>query len=319
MVYLPKRGAFAQTQYFDQQGSALPGMLANASDINLVDSGFVGGVSPVTGLVAGVGVIQRNTVGQSNRPGFNYDVYDLPPVTATAADFAGIVVRNQFMRTNSAGEACYFFEDMCNVLQAKRIGGRIWVNLQVGSTSPGSKVYWIVRDTANTGKLVGAFSGQPITGTTTPTAATLTGGTVNVNDVQALGPSGFDITVDGVLKKIAGLNFAGVSTLAETAAILQTAFTSAGITVGTVGVLGNSLVLKTTETGAAASLTFASAPTTASTLDASNVLGLTAASGGVLVQGSAGETLDTVELTNARFLDTFTAGAGNNMALVEIA
>ena len=316
MVYLPKRGAFAQTQYFDQQGSALPGMLANASDINLVDSGFVGGVSPVTGLVAGVGVIQRSTVGQSNRPGFNYDVYDLPPVTATAADFAGIVVRNQFMRTNSAGEACYFFEDMCNVLQAKRVGGRIWVNLQMGSTSPGSKVYWIVRDTANTGKLVGAFSGQPITGTTTPTAATLTGGTVNVNDVQALGSSGFDITVDGTLKKIAGLNFAGVSTLAETATILQTALTSTDVTVG---VLGNSLVLKTTATGATASLTFASAPTTASTLDASNVLGLTAASGGVLVQGSAGETLDTVELTNARFLDTFTAGAGNNMALVEIA
>ena len=316
MVYLPKRGAFAQTQYFDQQGSALPGMLANASDINLVDSGFVGGVSPVTGLVAGVGVIKRNTVGQSNRPGFNYDVYDLPPVTATAADFAGIVVRNQFMRTNSAGEACHFFEDMCNVLKAKRIGGRIWVNLQVGSTSPGSKVYWIVRDTAATGKLIGAFSGQPITGTTTPTSATLTGGTVNVNDVQALGSSGFDITVDGTLKKIAGLNFAGVSTLAETAAILQTALTSADVTVG---VLGNSLVLKTTDTGATATLTFAKAPTTASTLDASNVLGLTAASGGVLVQGSAGETFDTVELTNARFLDTFTAGAGNNMALVEIA
>lgn len=316
MVYTPKRGAFAQSQYFDQQGTALPGMLANASDINLVDSGFVGGVSPVTGMVAGVGVVQRNSVARSNRPGLNYDVYDLPPVTATADDFAGIMVRNQFMRTNAAGEACYFFEDMCNVLSTRRVGGRIWVRLESGATSPGSTVHWIVRDTANTGKMIGAFSGQPITGTTTPTAAVLTGGTVNVNDVQALGVSGFDITVAGTLTKIAGLNFAGVATLAETATILQPKLTAAGVSVT---VLGNSLVLSTDDTGTDATLTFASAPTSADTMDASSVLGLSAAAGAVLVQGSAGETLDTVPLVRARFLDTFTAGAGNNMALVEIA
>ena len=43
MVYTPQRG-FAQFQYFDQQATALAGMLANASDINLVDSAFVGPV-----------------------------------------------------------------------------------------------------------------------------------------------------------------------------------------------------------------------------------------------------------------------------------
>ena len=39
-MYGPKRG-FAQSEYFDQQATALAGMLANASDINLTDSAFV--------------------------------------------------------------------------------------------------------------------------------------------------------------------------------------------------------------------------------------------------------------------------------------
>lgn len=318
MAYLPQRGAFAQSQYFDQQATALPGMLANASDINLINSGFVGGgVDAARGLVAGVGVIRHNSVGRSNRRGLNYDVYDLPAANTTADDFAGIVVRNQFMRTNSAGEACYFFDDVCNVLSNYRVGGRIWVHLAVGSTSPNSPVYWIVRDTAGDGKLVGAFAGAPITGTATPTPAVLTGGTININEVQALSSGGFDITIGSTATKIAGLNFAGVSSVAEVANILQTALTSASAAV-TVSVQGNMLALQTTATGAAAKLTFAAAPTTADTTDASNALGLTAASGGVLVQGSAGESADTVLLPNARYLDTFTATTDSNMALVEI-
>lgn len=316
MVYTPQRSGFAQSQYFDQQGTALPGMLANASDINLVDSGFVGGVSPVTGLVAGVGVVQRNSVARSNRPGLNYDVYDLPPVSATAADFAGVVVRNQWMSTSASGDACHFAGDMCNVLSSSRVGGRIWVRLESGSTTPGSPVYWIVRDTAGTGKLIGAFAGGPISGTATPTPGVLTSGTVNVNEVQAISNGGIAISAGGAEAQVVGLNFAGVSSVANIADILQTALTSASVAV-TVGVRGNSLVVSTTATGAAATLTFASAPT-GDYISAADALGLTAASGGVLVQGAAGESLDTVQLPGARYLDTFAASAGNNMALVEI-
>ena len=65
MVYTPQRG-FAQSQYFDQQATALAGMLANASDINLVDSAFVGKVDPAEGLTAGIGVMVIPTTA-SNR------------------------------------------------------------------------------------------------------------------------------------------------------------------------------------------------------------------------------------------------------------
>lgn len=316
MVYTPQRSGFAQSQYFDQQGTALPGMLANASDINLVNSGFVGGVPASTGLVAGVGVVRRNSVARSNRPGLNYDVYDLPLASAHGYDFAGIVVRNQWMSTNASGEACLFAGSMCNVLSSARVGGRIWVRLESGSTSPGSAVYWIVRDTAGTGKMIGAFAGSQISGTATPTPGVLVSGTINVNEVQAISNGGIAISAGGTEAQVVGLNFAGVSSVANIADILQAALTAASVAV-TVSVRGNSLVVTTTVTGASATLTFASAPT-GDYVDASNALGLTAASGGVLVQGGDGASMDTEQIPNARYLDTFTAGPGNNMALVEI-
>lgn len=163
MVYTPQRG-FAQFQYFDQQATALAGMLANASDINLVDSAFVGPVDATVGLTAGIGVMVNPTV-RSNRPGLNYDIVMPPNSAATDESFAGIVVRNQFMRTNSNGEACYFFEDMANYARRDRAGARIWVQLAHGSTVFGGPVYWIVRDTKNAGLKIGAFSASPITGT----------------------------------------------------------------------------------------------------------------------------------------------------------
>lgn len=163
MVYTPQKG-FAQFQYFDQQATALAGMLANASDINLVDSAFVGPVDATVGLTAGIGVMVNPTV-RSNRPGLNYDIVMPPDSAATDEAFAGIVVRNQFMRTNSNGEACYFFGDMANYARRDRAGARIWVQLAQGSTVFGGPVYWIVRDTKNAGLKIGAFSAAPITGT----------------------------------------------------------------------------------------------------------------------------------------------------------
>ena len=135
MVYTPQRG-FAQFQYFDQQATALAGMLANASDINLVDSAFVGPVDATVGLTAGIGVMVNPTV-RRNRPGLNYDIVMPPGSAATDESFAGIVVRNQFMRTNSNGEACYFFEDMANYARRDRAGARIWVQLAQGVWWPG--------------------------------------------------------------------------------------------------------------------------------------------------------------------------------------
>lgn len=316
MVYTPQRG-FAQFQYFDQQATALAGMLANASDINLVDSAFVGPVDATVGLTAGIGVMVNPTV-RSNRPGLNYDIVMPPDSAATDESFAGIVVRNQFMRTNSNGEACYFFEDMANYARRDRAGARVWVQLAQGSTVFGGPVYWIVRDTKNAGLKIGAFSAAPITGTATPTPGSLNGGTLSVNDVKAVTNGGFDITVASTLHKVAALNFSSVNTVSDVATILQAAIT-ASVPV-TVKAVGNGVVLTTTATGASATITFASAPTTAETTDASAILGLTSAAGATVTAGSAGTSEDTVLLTGARFLGTFTAGEApcNNIALVEL-
>lgn len=313
MVYTPQRG-FAQFQYFDQQATALAGMLANASDINLVDSAFVGPVDATVGLTAGIGVMVNPTV-RSNRPGLNYDIVMPPDIAATDESFAGIVVRNQFMRTNSNGEACYFFEDMANYARRDRAGARIWVQLAQGSTVFGGPVYWIVRDTKNAGLKIGAFSAAPITGT--PTPGSLNGGTLSVNDIKAVTNGGFDITVASTLYKVAALNFSSVNTVSDVATILQSAITTASVPV-TVKAVGNGVVLTTTATGASATITFASAPTTADTTDASAILGLTSDAGATVV--SAGTSEDTVLLTGARFLGTFTAGEApcNNIALVEL-
>jgi len=251
MVYTPKRG-FAQFQYFDQQATALAGMLANASDINLVDSAFVGPVDATVGLTAGIGVMVKPTV-CSNRPGLNYDIVMPPDSAATDESFAGIVVRNQFMRTNSNGEACYFFEDMANYARRDRAGARIWVQLAQGSTVFGGPVYWIVRDTKNAGLKIGAFSAAPITGTATPTPGSLNGGTLSVNDVKAVTNGGFEITVANTPHKVAALNFSSVNTVSDVATILQTAITTASVPV-TVKAVGNGVVLTTTATGVSATI-----------------------------------------------------------------
>ena len=318
MVYTPQRG-FAQSQYFDQQATALAGMLANASDINLVDSAFVGQVDPVAGLTAGIGVQILPTVA-SNRPGLNYDVAIPPQASATDADFAGIVVRNQFMRTNAAGEACYFYQDMCNYARRGRAGSRIWVELAFGSTVFGGDVYWIVRDTANEGKKIGAFAGAAIAGTETPTPGIITGGSINLNETKAVTAGGFDVTASSNLVKVSGLDLSTAGTVAEVAAAVQTAMDSASASTFKVAVHGSGLQISTVATGAAATITFASAPTAVSaSTDASSVLALTAAMGASLQQGSAGASEDTVKLTNARFLGTFTASAApNNIALIEL-
>lgn len=317
MVYTPQRG-FAQFQYFDQQATALAGMLANASDINLVDSAFVGPVDATVGLTAGIGVMVNPAV-RSNRPGLNYDIVMPPNSAATDKSFAGIVVRNQFMRTNSNGEACYFFEDMANYARRDRAGARIWIQLAQGSTVFGDPVYWIVRDTKNAGLKIGAFSAAPITGTVTPTPGSLNGGTLSVNSIKNVTNGGFNITVASTSYTVTALNFRTVSTVSDVATILQTAITTKDSVPVTVKAVGNGVVLTTTETGASATITFASAPTDQKITDVSAILGLTSAAGATVTKGSDGTSEDTVLLTGARFLGTFTAGEApcNNIALVE--
>lgn len=153
-IYNPIKNAFAQSSYKDQQATALAGMLAFASDSNLVDAFIVGDVGE-DGIEAGLAVITAPAP-DVQRAGMNEYVITKPATTTTAAQIAGILVRNQQMRSNTAGMACYFAEDMCNVARANRSGARIWVQLAEGANPSVDGAAYIHVDADNAGKFTAA-------------------------------------------------------------------------------------------------------------------------------------------------------------------
>ena len=218
-MYGPRKHGFAQEQYYDQQATALPGMLANASDINLCDSAFISDTYP-DGLTAGTAVCAVPAT-KSNRPGVNFAMVRPMYPGSTGNDIAGIVVRNQWMRTNDKGEACFFKEDICNILRTSRVGGRIWVKFVGTETAvQNGKVYCVVNDTAGHGYTIGAFSAAAIAGTATPTHGMLLGGTFAYNGSAVEGGvnAGFDVTIDGTLYKVTGIDLTKATTITAVAA-----------------------------------------------------------------------------------------------------
>ena len=323
MVYTPQKG-FAQSTYFDQQATALAGMPANASDINLIDSAFVTGADAADGITAGIAVCAVPAT-QSNRPGVNFAMVRPMYAEATGNAGCGVVVRNQFMRTNASGEACYFNEDMANIMRLTRVGGRIWVQLTgEAATVQNGKVYCVVRNTGSNANRIGAFSAAPIAGTATATAGLLLGGTFNFQNVPLVESDngGFDISIDGTAYKVTGLNLTDKNTLAAVAAEVQAGLEKVAAGKATVTVDGNALMITSKTTGASSKVSYASAPTADdSPYDVSAYLGLTQAVGARTVDGSAGEATDTVEVPHMRFMGTFTPNAAdpaNSIALVEM-
>lgn len=90
-MYGPKKG-FAQSSYYDQQATAIAGMLANASDYNFVDSAIV--KEDIGYIEAGLCVaVERST--DVMRPGINYDRLVMPTgssgyVVSGAIDFGNL-------------------------------------------------------------------------------------------------------------------------------------------------------------------------------------------------------------------------------------
>ncbi|WP_394026589.1 structural cement protein Gp24 [Desulfovibrio falkowii] len=163
-TYNPVRNGFAQSSYKDQQGTALAGSLAFASDKNLVDAFIVGDVGD-DGLEAGLAVI-AGVATDVQRTGLNEQVVTLPATDSTAADIAGIVVRNQQMRSNATGHACYFAEDVCNVVRTGRSGGRVWVQLADGAQPAIDGAVYVHTDAANAGKFATASGASTVAITT---------------------------------------------------------------------------------------------------------------------------------------------------------
>lgn len=108
-----------------------------------------------------------------------------------------------------------------------------------------------------------------------------------IANFQAVTNGGFNITIDGTVKNVTGLNFSGAANLNAVAAIIATALSTANVVWGANNQRFD-VISKTS--GATSTVSYASAPGTGT--DVSTLLGLTAASGASApVAGIPAETL----------------------------
>jgi hypothetical protein len=124
-IFSPGSG-FGQGTYSDQMATQLPGLLSNASDINLVDSASLTAPATLSGaLVAGslayMGYVKGSAGGRAGLNSMVASAASITPVSWAA------VIRTQQMRTNAKGLACTGDGEMVTVLRSDRVGGRVWV------------------------------------------------------------------------------------------------------------------------------------------------------------------------------------------------
>lgn len=303
-----------QATYADQMASALAGMLAKQSDINLADSVLI---NEADGIVCGLGVV-ATTDTTARRPGVNDISVALPTGSSVAADLAGILIRPMTPMSNTASDARITDNRGAMILSADRVGGRIWVVAYKGCTAKAT-AFWRVGSAA-TGDAtpVGAFCGSAITVVTPATSASGTvtnsavpadastlkigavtyrfkGTTAAAQDIKL--EATLDATMAHLVKAINGTGTEGVDYHAGTTtqeATLLAVYNSPvlSITAITAGTSGNSIALE--ETG---STMIVSAAT--------------------LTGGAAASTAtDTVSVTNCKWLTSATAG---NLAQLQIA
>lgn len=131
MVWTPGYNGFAQSEYRDQMGSALPGEIAYSSENELIDSGVVIEATSPNGIPAGRGVFYRaQPTVTGHREATNNWGITLGEATDTIATFAGVSVRaHQMDGAADTGEAIWAPKRMANYLRYSRVGGRIWVEL----------------------------------------------------------------------------------------------------------------------------------------------------------------------------------------------
>jgi hypothetical protein len=302
-----------QATYNDQMASALEGMLANQSDINLTDSMLV---NEADGIVCGRGVVETiNTT--AVRPGVNDVSIALPTGSTTAGLLAGIVVRPFTPMSTLADDARILDNRAAMVLSTARIGGRIWIRAYGGCTA-GATAFWRVGSAA-TGNAtpVGAFCGAAITSVTPATSATGTvinsavpadastlkvgaityrfkGTMAQAEDIKL--EATLDATMAHLLLALNGGGTEGVDYFAGTTtqeAVVLAVYNSPTLTITSVvaGTAGNSIAL--VETGTTMIV-----------------------SGATLLGGAAASTAtDTVSVTNVKWRTTATSG---NLALAQI-
>lgn len=165
-VYTGSNNGFMQTAYVDQQGTALPGDLAYASDVDLIDACVVSMPAGSEGdlLPVGVGVVGAYNA-DASRPGMTSVKVSPVGADTTAAQLYGVTVRNQQCRTDENNVSGWGDGDVCNVMRTARVGGRIWVTAGNAATA-NTAAHLVVKDTTSHGLPVGSFVGTEITGDT---------------------------------------------------------------------------------------------------------------------------------------------------------
>jgi|LQAB01.1.fsa_nt_gi hypothetical protein len=167
-LYTPATG-FAQTQYSDQWGTALPGQLVNASDINMCDavtSYWPDSPAPQEVTAGSIVVVDYSgTDGAKIRKGTNTMV--CRPVTAplTAVQSLGVLVRTQQIATNENGLGTVYHQSECTVLRMDRVGGRVWVWVLAGQEPVnGARSAYAIRNGAFTALTTVAAGAQEVDG-----------------------------------------------------------------------------------------------------------------------------------------------------------
>lgn len=129
------------------------------------------------------------------------------------------------------------------------------------------------------------------------TAGTLTGGVISedLTALQAVTDGALDISVDGAAKSLTGLDFSGIASLADTAAVLQTAL--AGAALVAVNGAQTGLLVTSPTTGTSSVVGYASNPAGSEGTDLAALLALTAATGAISTPGTAAVVLPGPQVT----------------------
>lgn len=187
-VYTGSNNGFMQSAYVDQQGTALPGDLAYASDVDLIDACVVSMPAGSEGdlLPVGVGVVGAYSA-DASRPGMTSTKVSPVGADATAVTLYGVTVRNQQCRTDGNKVSGWGDGDVCGIMRTKRVGGRIWVTAGNAATA-NTAAHLVIKDTTSHGLPIGSFVGSEITGdtvalTTVQWATTTAAGSVGLLEI----------------------------------------------------------------------------------------------------------------------------------------
>ena len=140
-----------QATVVDQNATALGGQLFSATDYNMIDSI---NVAETNGVGAALGVTSAYVT--SARAGINNKAVSLPVAGNADANFEGIIVRSQAIRSDSNGNPIVPKGAQASILRRTRVGGRIWVNCNE-TNAAGGAVYWLIQDTGASGFPIGSF------------------------------------------------------------------------------------------------------------------------------------------------------------------